>query len=152
MASKKAKALPKKRQGRVVKSLLELPKSSRTGKVNRPTAPQVTKAKKAKAINVKHKVVGKSKGRTEVSLGAVDKSDVAGVVKGFRQKTKANFGMIIKDKDGNVIARTHTTRGSTTLAEQLVLKALSKYGKSYDEVILVASVRTPKAKRKVKKK
>ena len=143
MATKKAKGLPKKR---VIKSLLELPKGKRA------TAPQVTKAKKAKAIKVKHKVIGKSRGRTEVSLGSAKKSDVAGIVKGFRQKIKADFGTIIKDKDGNVIARTHTTKASTTLAEQLVLKALSKYGKVYDEVIIVASVRTPKAKRKAKKK
>ena len=153
MATKKAKGLPKKRQpitkakkAKVIKSLLDLPKGKRA------TAPQVTKAKKAKAIKVKHKVIGKSKGRTEVSLGKANKNDVAGIIKGFRQKTKADFGTIIKDKDGNVIARTHTTRGSTTLAEQLVLKALSKYGKVYDEVIIVASVRTPKVKRKVKKK
>ena len=146
MASKKAKALPKKRQVKVVKSLLDLPRGKRA------TAPQVTKAKKAKAITVKHKVIGKSKGRTEVSLGKADKNDVAGIVKGFRQKIKADFGTIIKDKDGNVIARTHTTKASTTLAEQLVLKVLSKYGKVYDEVIIVASVRTPKAKRKAKKK
>ena len=153
MATKKAKGLPKKtpkitkeRKAKVIKSLLDLPRGKRA------TAPQVTKAKKAKAITVKHKVIGKSKGRTEVSLGKANKKDVAGIVKGFRQKTKADFGTIIKDKDGNVIARTHTTRGNTTLAEQLVLKALSKYGKVYDEVIIVVSVRTPKVKRKAKKK
>lgn len=134
-----------------IKSLKELPKSGRSGKKNLPTAKQITSAKKAKPIKTKTKVIGRQRGRTEVSLGTHNKRDVAGVIKGFRQKSKGDFGSIIKDKDGNVIARTHTTRGKTTLAEQLVVKALSKYGKSYEEVTIVVTVVTPNAKKRKKK-
>ena len=134
-----------------IKSLKELPKSGRTGRKNFPTAKQITSAKKAKPIKTKTKVIGRQRGRTEVSLGTHNKRDVAGVVKGFRQKSKSDFGSIIKDSDGNVIARTHTTRGSTTLAEQLVVKAISKYGKSYEEVTIVVTVVTPNAKKRKKK-
>ena len=134
-----------------IKSLKELPKSSRSKRKNVPTAKQISVAKKAKPIKSKTKVIGRSRGRTEVSLGTHNKRDVAGVIKGFRQKSKSDFGSIIKDKDGNVIARTHTTRGTSTLAEQLVVKALSKYGKNYEEVTIVVTVVTDKKKRRKKK-
>lgn len=134
-----------------IKSLKELPKSSRSKRKNVPTAKQISAAKKAKPIKSKTKVIGRSRGRTEVSLGTHNKRDVAGVIKGFRQKSKSDFGSIIKDKDGNVIARTHTTRGSSTLAEQLVVKALSKYGKNYEEVTIVLTVVTDKKKKRKKK-
>ena len=134
-----------------IKSLKELPKSGRSGKKNLPTAKQITSAKKAKPIKTKTKVIGRQRGRTEVSLGTHNKRDVAGVIKGFRQKSKSDFGSIIKDSDGNVIARTHTTRGKTTLAEQLVVKALSKYGKNYEEVTIVVTVVTPNAKKRKEK-
>jgi len=128
-----------------LKSLKDLPKGKRA---NVPNVKQIESAKKAKAINVKHKVLERRKGRTEVSLGTHTKGDVAGVVKGFRQKTKADFGVIIKDSDGNVIARTHTAKGTTTIAEQLVVKALSKYGKKYSELTVVATIKMPSKKGK----
>jgi len=134
-----------------IKSLKELPKSSRSKRKNIPTAKQISAAKKAKPIKSKTKVIGRSRGRTEVSLGTHNKRDVAGVIKGFRQRTKSDFGSIIKDKDGQVIARTHTTRGHTTLAEQLVVKAISKYGKNYEEVTIVVTVVTDKKKKRKKK-
>jgi hypothetical protein len=134
-----------------LKSLKDLPKGKRA---NVPNIKQIESAKKAKAINVKHKVLERRKGRTEVSLGTHDKSDVVGVVKGFRQKTRSDFGVIIKDTDGNVIARTHTSKGSTTLAEQLVVKALSKYGKKYDKLTVVATIKMPvkKGKKNVRRR
>lgn len=134
-----------------IKSLKELPKSSRSKRKNVPTVKQISAAKKAKPIKSKTKVIGRSRGRTEVSLGTHNKRDVAGVIKGFRQKSKSDFGSIIKDTDGNVIARTHTTRGTSTLAEQLVVKALSKYGKNYEEVTIVVTVVTDKKKKRKKK-
>jgi hypothetical protein len=134
-----------------IKSLKELPRSSRSKRKNVPTAKQISAAKKAKPIKSKTKVIGRSRGRTEVSLGTHNKRDVAGVIKGFRQRTKSDFGSIIKDKDGQVIARTHTTRGTSTLAEQLVVKALSKYGKNYEEVTIVVTVVTDKKKKRKKK-
>jgi hypothetical protein len=134
-----------------LKTLKDLPKGKRA---NVPNVKQIESAKKAKAINVKHKVLERRKGRTEVSLGTHDKSDVVGVVKGFRQKTKSNFGIIIKDSDGNVIARTHTSKGTTTLAEQLVTKALSKYGKKYDKLTIVATIKmlSKKGKKNVRRR
>jgi replicative superfamily II helicase len=128
-----------------LKSLKDLPKGKRA---NVPNVKQIESAKKAKAINVKHKVLERRKGRTEISLGTHEKKDIAGVVKGFRQKTKADFGVIIKDDDGNVIARTHTAKGTTTIAEQLIVKALSKYGKKYDKLTIVATVKMPTKKGK----
>jgi replicative superfamily II helicase len=128
-----------------LKSLKDLPKGKRA---NVPNVKQIESAKKAKAINVKHKVLERRKGRTEVSLGTHAKGDVAGVVIGFRRKTKADFGVIIKDDDGNVIARTHTAKGTTTIAEQLIVKALSKYGKKYDKLTIVATVKMPTKKGK----
>jgi replicative superfamily II helicase len=128
-----------------LKSLKDLPKGKRA---NVPNVKQIESAKKAKAINVKHKVLERRKGRTEVSLGTHEKKDIAGVIKGFRQKTKADFGAIIKDEDGNVIARTHTSKGSTTIAEQLIVKALSKYGKKYSKLTVIATVKMPTKKGK----
>jgi replicative superfamily II helicase len=128
-----------------LKSLKDLPKGKRA---NVPNVKQIESAKKAKAINVKHKVLERRKGRTEVSLGTHEKKDIAGVIKGFRQKTKADLGTIIKDEDGNVIARTHTAKGTTTIAEQLIVKALSKYGKKYEKLTIVVSVKMPAKKGK----
>ena len=129
-----------------IRSIKQLPKGKRA------TAKQSEKAKKAKPIQAKAKVVGRRYGRTEVSLGKQKKSDVAGVVKGFRQKHKADFGGIIKDKNGNVIARTHVAKGNTTIPEQLIVRALAKYGKSMDEVIVVLIVVGTKTGKKRKKK
>lgn len=113
----------------------------------RATPTQVEKGKKTKAIKVAHRVIGRTKGRTEVSLGKRSKDEVAGVIKGFRQKTKADIGAILKDKDGNVIARTHIAKGHTTLPEQLVIRALAKYGKKYDEITVVLTVRIGRKKK-----
>jgi hypothetical protein len=128
-----------------IKSLKELPKGKR-----RISAQQVERAKKTKAIKVKHRVIGRERGRTEVSLGTHDKENVAGVVKGFRQKTKGDIGVILKDSDGNVIARTHIAKGHTTIPEQLVVRALSKYGKTLKQLTVVLTVRTSKGKKKKK--
>lgn len=129
-----------------IKKLNELPKGKRA------TVKQVEKAKKAKAIKTKHKVIGVRHGRMEINLGTHDKDDVAGVIKGFRQKYKANFGTILKDEAGNVIARTHTASGRTTIAEQLAVKALSKYAKQYDKIKIVLSSPQPKRKKAPVKK
>jgi hypothetical protein len=125
-----------------IKSLKELPRGKRA------TIVQVEKAKKTKAIKTKHRVIGRDKGRLEVSLGTHDKGNVAGVVKGFRQKTKGDIGAILKDSDGNVIARTHIAKGTTTIPEQLVVRALAKYGKTLDQLTVVLTVRTGKRKKK----
>ena len=134
-----------------LKSLKDLPKGKRA---NVPNVKQIESAKKAKAINVKQKVLERKRGRIEVSLGTHDKENVVGVVKGFRQKTKADFGTLIKDENGNVIARTHTAKGSTTIAEQLVVKLLSKYGKTYDKLTITVMVKipVPKGKKNVKRR
>ena len=140
MASKKSspKRLPKK----AVSSIKDLTRKQK------PTERQIEAGKKTKAIKAKHRVIGRERGRTEISLGTRKKEDVAGVVKGFRQKTKADIGAILKDKDGNVIARTRIAKGTTTLLEQMVIKALSKYGKKLgDEITVVLTVRTPKRKK-----
>jgi|SRR5215813_15082948 len=121
-----------------IKKLTELPKGKRA------TAKQVEKARKAKAIPVKPRIIGVRHGRMEINLGTHDKDDIAGVIKGFRQKYKSNFGAIIKDEDGNVIARTHTASGKTTIPEQLAVKALSKYAKQYERIKIVLSAPRPK--------
>ncbi len=142
MATKKKSSarLPKKKNA--ITSIKDLKRGKR------PTERQIEAGKKTKAIKTQHRVIAREKGRTEISLGTRKKEDVAGVVKGFRQKTKADMGAILKDKDGNVIARTHIAKGTTTLPEQLIIKALSKYGKKYDEITVVLTVRTPKRKKK----
>jgi hypothetical protein len=117
-----------------IKSIKELSGRKRPGKR------QIESAKKTKAIPKQGKSVGRTKGRLEYGFGKIKKEEVAGVVKGFRQKFKTDFGAILKDTDGNIIARTHIAKGNTTIPEQLVVKALSKYGKKYDEVELVLSV------------
>lgn len=125
-----------------VKKLTDLPKGKRA------TEKQVEKARKAKAILTKPKIIGVRHGRMEINLGTHDKEDIAGVIKGFRQKHKADFGAIIKDEDGNVIARTHTASGRTTIPEQLAVKALSKYAKQYGRIRIVLSAPRPKQKTK----
>jgi hypothetical protein len=125
-----------------IKSLKELPRGKRA------TVVQVEKAKKTRAIKTKHRVIGRDRGRTEVSLGTHDKANVAGVVKGFRQKTKGDIGAILKDSNGNVIARTHIAKGTTTIPEQLIVRALAKYGKTLDQLTVVLTVRTGKKKKK----
>lgn len=139
MASKKRspKALPTGKK-QTIRSIKDLQRGKR------PSEKQIEAGKKTKAIAVKHRVIGRERGRTEVSLGTRKKADVAGVVKGFRQKTKSDVGAILKDKEGNVIARTHIAKGSTTIPEQLVIKALAKYGKSLSEITVVLTVRTPR--------
>lgn len=129
-----------------IKKLTELPKGKRA------TFKQVEKARKAKAIDVKPRIIGVRHGRMEINLGTHDKDDVAGVIKGFRRKYKADFGAILKDKDGSIIARTHTASGRTTIPEQLALKALSKYAKQYDQIKIVLSAPRPKRKKAVPKK
>src|SRR6266498_998138 len=128
-----------------IKKLSELPKGKRA------SLNQVVKAKKAKAIATKPKIIGSRFGRIEINLGTHDKDDVAGVIKGFRQKFKANFGTTLKDEAGNIIARTHTASGRTTIAEQLVVKALSKYAKQYNKIQVVLSTPRPKPKKATKK-
>src|SRR5262247_2756018 len=111
MASKKRspkKSLPIGKRKDAIASVKDLKRGKR------PTERQIEAGKKTKAIKSKHRVIGRERGRTEVSLGVRNKADVAGVVKGFRQKIKADIGAILKDKDGNVIARTHIAKGSTT--------------------------------------
>jgi hypothetical protein len=125
-----------------IKSLKELPRGKRA------TIVQVEKAKKTKAIKTKHRVIGRERGRTEVSLGTHKRENVAGVIKGFRQKSKADIGAILKDVDGNVIARTHIAKGTTTIPEQLIVRALAKYGKTLDQLTVVLTVRTGKRKKK----
>jgi len=120
-------------------------------KKKRPTENQIVKAKKAKAIDAKIRSIEIHQNRKEVSLGTHSKKDIAGVVKGFRQKTKANMGAILKDEDGNVIARTFVASGKSTLPEQLVMKALSKYGKSYENITIVMSIPPKGFKRSYKK-
>ena len=143
MASKKKspKALPQGKRKNAITSIKDLKRGKR------PTERQIEAGKKTKAIKAQHRVIGRERGRTEISLGTRSKEDVAGVIKGFRQKTKADIGAILKDKDGNVIARTHIAKGTTTLPEQMIIKALSKYGKTFDEIIVVLTVRTPKRKK-----
>ena len=126
-----------------IKSIKELPKGKR-----RISSQQVEKAKKTKAIKTKHRVIGRQRGRTEVSLGTHERENVAGVVKGFRQKSKADIGAILKDSDGNVIARTHIAKGTTTIPEQLIVRALAKYGKTLKQLTVVLTVRTEKRKKK----
>lgn len=128
-----------------IKKLSQLPKGKRA------TVKQVEKARKAKVIQTKAKIIGSRHGRLEINLGTHSKDDVAGVIKGFRRKHRADFGAIIKDIDGNIIARTHTASGKTTIPEQLAVKALSKYGKTYDEVKIVLSAPRPKRKAAPKK-
>src|SRR6266542_4073688 len=128
-----------------IKKLSELPKGKRA------SLNQVVKAKKAKAIATKPKIIGSRFGRIEINLGTHDKDDVAGVIKGFRQKFKANFGTTLKDEAGNIIARTHTASGRTTIAEQLAVKALSKYAKQYNKIEVVLSTPRPKPKKATKK-
>jgi hypothetical protein len=125
-----------------IKSIKELPRGKRA------TVVQVEKAKKTKAIKTKHRVIGRERGRSEVSLGTHDRENIAGVIKGFRQKTKADIGAILKDIDGNVIARTHIARGSTTIPEQLIIRALAKYGKTLKQLTVVLTVRKPKGRKK----
>jgi|SRR5215475_947138 len=125
-----------------IKSLRELPKGKRASQ------PQVERAKKAKAIQVPRKIIGKRYGRTEVSLGIHTKDNVIGVVKGFRQKLKVDFGVILKDKQGDVIARTHLAKGISTIPEQLVARAIAKYAKSYNEIRIVASVLSQRKRKK----
>lgn len=143
MASKKKspKALPQGKRKNAITSIKDLKRGKR------PTERQIEAGKKTKAIKAQHRVIGRERGRTEISLGTRLKEDVAGVIKGFRQKTKADIGAILKDENGNVIARTHIARGTTTLPEQLVIKALSKYGKTMSTVTVVLTVRTPKRKK-----
>lgn len=141
MASKKKSSARLPQKKKAISSIKDL------NRKKRPTERQIEAGKKTKAIKAQHRVIGRERGRTEISLGSRKKEDVAGVIKGFRQKTKADIGAILKDKDGNVIARTHIAKGTTTLPEQLIIKALSKYGKSYDEIIVVLTVRTPKKKK-----
>src|SRR6266498_1217062 len=128
-----------------IKKLSELPKGKRA------SLNQVVKAKKAKAIATKPKIIGSRFGRIEINLGTHDKDDVAGVIKGFRQKFKANFGTTLKDEAGNIIARTHTASGRTTIAEQLAVKALSKYAKQYNKIQVVLSTPRPKPSKPTKK-
>lgn len=128
-----------------IKKLAELPKGKRA------TAAQSEKAKKAKPIATKHKIIGVRHGRMEINLGTHDKDDVAGVIKGFRRKFRTDFAAIIKDADGNILARTHTASGKTTIPEQLAVKALSKYGKGYDQIKVVLSAPQPRKKKAVKK-
>jgi hypothetical protein len=125
-----------------IKSLKELPRGKRA------TVVQVEKAKKTRAIKTKHRVIGRERGRTEVSLGSHDKGNIAGVVKGFRQKTKGDIGAILKDADGNVVARTHIAKGTTTIPEQLIVRALAKYGKTLNQLTVVLTVRTGRKKKK----
>jgi len=129
-----------------IKKLSELPKGKRA------TTKQVEKARKAKPITTKPKIIGVRHGRMEINLGTHDKDDVAGVIKGFRRKFKTDFGTIIKDADGNVLARTHYGSGKTTIPEQLAVKALSKYAKSYDQIKIVLSAPQPKRKKVAAKK
>lgn len=135
----KRKELPKAKRRKPIASIKELD----SGK--RPHHKQIEKAKRAKAIKVTPRLIERGLRRQEFSLGTQDIEDVAGVVKGFRQQFKASFGVILKDKNDNVIARTHMARGNTTIPEQLVVKALAKYAKSFDEVKIVVSVRKPEA-------
>ncbi|HEY7161657.1 MAG TPA: hypothetical protein VH815_10380 [Acidobacteriota bacterium] len=130
-----------------IKSIKDLPKAKR------PSDIQVDRAKKARAIATKTKLIGRRYGRVEGNLGTHKKSEVAGVIKGFRQKTKTDFGVILKDKDGNVIARTHIAKGNTTIPEQLATKALVKYAKNLSEVQIVVTAfnRSAKEKEKAKK-
>ncbi len=117
-----------------IKSIKELPKGKRA------TAKQIQSAIKAKPIEKKGKSVGRTKGRLEYGFGTIAKADAPGIIKGFRRKFKADFGAIIKDTDGNIIARTHIAKGTSTLPEQMIVKALAKYGKKYDEIQLVLTV------------
>jgi hypothetical protein len=114
-----------------IKSIKDLP-----GK-NRPGKRQAETAIKAKPIERKGRVVERKRGKLYYDVGTVQTEEAAGVVKGFRRKFKADFGVLVKDTDGNVIARTHVAKGSSTIPEQLVVKVLSKYGKAMDEVQLV---------------
>ena len=117
-----------------IKSIKDLPKNKRA------SGKQIEAALKAKAIEKKGKSVGRRQGRLEYGFGKIQKSEAPGIIKGFRRKFKADFGAIIKDLDGNVIARTHIAKGTSTIPEQLVVRALSKYGKNYDQIQLVLSV------------
>jgi hypothetical protein len=129
-----------------IKSIKDLPRAKR------PSDVQVDRAKKARAIPTKTKLVGRRYGRVEGNLGTHKKSEVAGVIKGFRQKTKTDFAVILKDKDGNVIARTHIAKGNTTIPEQLATKALVKYAKNLSEVQIVVTAFNRSAKEIAKAK
>src|SRR6185369_3882720 len=128
-----------------VKSILDLPGRKRPG------SRQIETARTAKAIKVKPKVLKRKYGRFELSLGRHKLEDVAGVVKGFRQTYKEDFGTLFKDKSGNVLARTHVARGKgSTIPEQLAVKAISKYAKGFDDVEIIISVK-PQKKTETKK-
>jgi hypothetical protein len=128
-----------------IRSIKDLPRGKRA------TNKQIESAKKAKPIERKGKSVGRTKGRLEYGFGTIKKEEAPGIIKGFRRKFKADFGAIIKDVDGNIIARTHVAKGTSTLPEQMIVKALSKYGKSYDEIQLVLVIPDKKKKGAVKK-
>lgn len=127
-----------------IKSIKDLPRGKRA------TAKQTQAALKAKPIERKGKSVGRTRGRLEYGFGTIKKEEAPGIIKGFRRKFKADFGAIIKDTDGNIIARTHIAKGTSTVPEQLVVRALAKYGKKYDEIQLVLTV-VDKKKGAVKK-
>lgn len=133
------------------KSVKDFPRSIKDlERSKRATPKQIQSALKAKAIDKKGKSVGRTYGRLEYGFGKIAKADAPGIIKGFRRKFKADFGAIIKDIDGNVIARTHIAKGSSTLPEQMIVKALAKYGKKYDEIELVLTI-ADKKKGAVKK-
>lgn len=126
-----------------VKSILDLPGRKRPG------SRQIETARTAKALKVKPKVLKRKYGRFELSLGRHKLEYVAGVVKGFRQTYKEDFGTLFKDESGNVLARTHVARGKgSTIPEQLAVKAISKYAKGFDDVEIIISVKPPKKETK----
>lgn len=130
-----------------IKSIKELPKGKRA------TESQIDAAKKAKPIQTKSKNLGRKQGRLRLDLGTHSKSDVAGIIKGFRQRQdiKPDFGTVLMDNDGNVIARTHVARGTSTVPEQLVVKAISKYAKTVDDVRVIVIIPTKQFETKKKK-
>jgi hypothetical protein len=128
-----------------IKSIKDLP-----GK-NRPGSRQIEAGKKAKPIEKKGRIAKKTRGKIYYDLGVVKNADVPGVIKGFRQKFKANFGTLLMDTKGNVIARSHVAKGTSTIPEQLAVKLLSKYGKNYDEVRVMLVIPDKKKKGAVKK-
>jgi hypothetical protein len=128
-----------------IKSIKDLP-----GK-NRPGSRQIEAGKKAKPIEKKGRIAKKTRGKIYYDLGVVKNADVPGVIKGFRQKFKVNFGTLLMDTKGNVIARSHVAKGTSTIPEQLAVKLLSKYGKNYDEVRVMLVIPDKKKKGAVKK-
>lgn len=87
--------------------------------------------KKVKAIKPTFTKIIKSKGnRQYVSLGDIDREDIAGTVKGFRQANKNRaMQVLILDKGSskNIIARGHFVSSNTRLLESEALGMISKY-------------------------